>query len=470
MSVVNTSAGYFRVYSSVNGGPVTQIKEATTNQRAYYLFKIANTLYAGYYVTNLNSFKVDRFTGGTSWVQDGFLNGAAEVVQAREHSGNVYLLLTGYFGSTTNGQTWLAQYGTGGGGLGISNFTILKQTTGRVMRSFCIHPTTGVFYIADQDAGVGVGNMSIYSKDGGVEETLISWGAAVSPLDINLVGGTLYLLRYPGVGGFHVFSNLSDLTALATENVIDSTTIANSSGDFFRAVRSTVLHDLLIVSYTKSGNLYGSFSYDTTTDTLEVLADYPNGTMSHAEYGHFAVEGDNAILGVMGKFIELYHQAPDDPEPPVEPPAPSEDLTEEILIEVRPAPCNPVTLCWLNSLGVYETWCFEDLHGVFENEIKTKIEAEYERYVEDLETDTNTTGITSKTVQRSLKLGADNIDADVYTGLLDLFTSPAVFLMVSADPVTWQSVRVSPGSTRYSEYDRALEITIELPNMFVQRS
>lgn len=147
-----------------------------------------------------------------------------------------------------------------------------------------------------------------------------------------------------------------------------------------------------------------------------------------------------------------------------------EDLTEELLIEVRPAPCKPVTLCWLNSLGAYETYCFEDLNGTFEHEVKTKIDAEYERYVEDLETDTNSTGITSKTIERTMRLGADSIDADIFVGLLDLVTSPAVFMLTERNPLTWLSVKVSPGTFRYSEYDRALEFTIELPNMFVQRA
>src|SRR3546814_1508534 len=78
-------------------------------------------------------------------------------------------------------------------------FRSLKQTgdgaSGRVMRSFCVHPTTGVFYIADQDGGLGAGNMSIYSKNGAAEETLISWGVGVQALDINIVDGTLYITR-----------------------------------------------------------------------------------------------------------------------------------------------------------------------------------------------------------------------------------------------------------------------------------
>lgn len=151
-----------------------------------------------------------------------------------------------------------------------------------------------------------------------------------------------------------------------------------------------------------------------------------------------------------------------------EPAAVSEDLTEELLIEVRPAPCHPVTLCWLNSLGSYESFCFEDLNGTFEHEIKTRIDAEFERFVEDLETDTNNTGITRKTIQRSLKLGADSVDPDIFVGLLDLLTSAAVFMLTSTDPITWQAVTVTPGSFKYSEYDRALEFAIELPNMFVQ--
>lgn len=471
MSVVNTVSGYFRIYKSVGGGPVQEIRNATTNQLAYFLFKVGGTLYAGYRVNNVNSFQIDKYLGGTSWQTVAFLNGGSSVICYREYDGKAYLLLTGYSGFVQDGKTWLTEFDG-------STLTVLRESgdgsvESRVMRSFDIHPDTGLFYIADTANGIGAGSMAIFSKSGATEETLISWGAGVEPLDVSFIDGTLYVTRTSSSGGqYHVFSSLSDLTTSAVENIISDNTIENGAIGLgaFRPVRSALLHDLLVVQYYKVNGEIGFFSYDSTEDVLTVLDDYPNGTALQSQFGFLTVDGDNVIAGVMGKFINLYHQAPDDEDPPAPPPTPSEDLTEELLIEVRTAPCNPVTLCWLNSLGAYETYCFEDLNGTFEHEIKTKIDAEFERYVEDLETDTNSTGITRKTVERTMRLGADSIDADIFVGLLDLVTSPAVFMMTERDPLTWLSVKVSPGTFRYSEYDRALEFTIELPNMFVQRA
>lgn len=471
MSVYNASSNYYKIYKSTNGGPVTAIKTGNPSEtRAPYIWKIGTTLYTGYYVNNLNSFTVYRYTGSTNWVQDGYLNEAEEVICHREHGGNVYFLFTGFYLGVGDGQTIIAQFGTGA----YNNFTVVKQTNTRLMRAFDIHPTTGLFYIADQDPGIGVGNVTIYSKDGATEETLLDFtGSSFEALDLSFVATTLYLLRTSG-GSLvsHVFSKLSDLTTVATEEIIDSTLILNGTAgvNFFRPVRSSTLHDLLIVKYAKANSTYGFFTYNTTDLALDILTDYSGSLPNHDRFGSLTIEDDNVITGVGGKYISLYHAAPDDPTPPPPDPEPIEELTEELLIEVREAPCNPITLCWLNSLGSWETYCFEDVNGVFETELKTRIEAEYERYVEDLETDTNSTGITTKTVERSLKLGADNIDTDIYVGLLDLFTSPAAFMLVNEEPITWQSVRVSPGSIQYSEYEHSLELTLELPGLFIQRS
>lgn len=479
MSVTNQSSGYYRIYKSTGGGPLVQINNAVlTGRTAYHLFKIGSTLYACYYVSNVNSCKFDKYTGGSSWVQDGYINGAQHLFQIRYYSGGVYLLFNGFESNVADSRSVIAQYNTGG----IGNVAIIKDTAGtggKVIRSFDIDPATGKFYIFAQDEGLGVGNAYIYTLLAGAEETLITFGASVEGLSLILYGGVLYLLRTNGATlTHHIFSRLSNLTTSATEVQISTTDISNGSPGVsgLRPCHSIVVNDLLVFAYAKifSGSTaYGFFTYNTTVSVLAVLADYPytGSGIGLDRFGLFTLDGtDNIIQGVEGKFLLLNHQAPGDVEPPPPDPEPIEDLTEELLIEVREAPCNPVTVCWLNSSGVYESYCFEDMHGVFETEIKTRIEAEYERYVEDLETDTNSTGITAKSVERSLALGADNIDADVYVGLIDLFTSPAVFLLVNADPITWQSVRVSPGSIRYSKYDHALEITLELPNLFIQRS
>jgi hypothetical protein len=479
MSVYNQSSSYYRIYKSTGGGPTTTIKtSATSTQNAFYIFAIGSILYEGHYTNSVNSFRVFRYFGGTSWAQDGYCNGVDSIICRREYNGGVYFLLTGNDASFADGKTILAQYGVGG----VGNFTVLKDTSnsgagGRVMRSFTFDPADDKLYIFDQDEGVGIGNATIYSKDGGTEETLITFGAGSDALDLNFVNSELYLLRTDsGANVNHIFSKLSDLTTLATEDIIDTSSIPNGTPGvgLFRNVRSCVLHDMLIVSYQKplgSTSDYGFFTYDATEEDLTVLSSTTGAKTNKSQYGDFTVIGDNAIFGIAGKFIELYHQAPDDPEPPDPPdPDPIEQLTEEIIIEVRDAPCNPVTLCWLNSNGVWETYCFDDRNGIFETEIKTRIDAEYERYIEDLATGTNSYGITAKSVMRSLTVGADNIGADVYVGLIDLFTSPSVGMLIKEDPITWLPVRVSPGNIKYSEHDHSLEITLELPELFIQRS
>jgi hypothetical protein len=471
MSVYNASSGYTRVYASVAGGPLVNIK-GNTQTSAYRLFKLGNQLYAGWYVNNLNNFRVDRYTG-SGWVQDGFMNGGYRTLRDyKEHDGKLYLLISGYGpGALIDGATYLVQYNTGGFG----NFTLLRSTSGvvsRNMRSFTIDPDTDLFYIADCDQGTGPGNMSIYSWNpvGGATSTLISWGSGVEPYGIRFYDGELYLTRNAPYPDYKVvISKLSDLTTGAVEEILDNTAETGLGAIGFARWSMEFLHDLLVFQYHKS-NADGFVTYNVTEDEAEVLPDYAAPSVFDDRFGTMEVIGDDITAGVQGKFIGLYHQAPDDPNPPEPPPGPVEDLTEDLLIEVREAPCNPITLLWLNSLGAWESFSFEDKEGTFETEIKTRIDAEYERYVEYLDTDTNSTGITSKSVSQAKKIGAENIHPDIYVGLIDLFTSPAVFVLVSKEPITWQSVRVSPGSIRYSKYEHTIELTVEYPNLFIQRS
>jgi hypothetical protein len=477
MSVVNETNNYTRIYSSTNGGPLTTIGEAVLSgsgsQRPFRLFKLGTTLYRGAYGTNTNMWKLDSYVSGTTWTWLGYFNNAEKCLQIRYYDGGVYFLFNGYNGGHAVANSWLAKLDLATP----SKFTVIRQqgeSTGdnRSMRSFDIGPD-GTFYIMDQNQGQGSGGCKVYKFTGGVASPIYSFPSG-DALQVLFYDGRLYTLR--AGTNLHTFGYLTTLDNTANEFIIDNTSLLNGTvgANTYRFGRSQVVNDMLVFAYNKldggSNQSAQFFTYDTTESDLDILENYP-GQQGNADYnGDFYLGTDEVIYGVAGKFVYLYHQAPDDPDPEPEPEPTIEQLTEEITVEIRKAPCSPVTLCWLNSLGGWDMFCFEDKTGAFEDEIKTRIDSQYSRYVEYLDVDTTPTGITYKSVERSKVIGADNIDPDIFLGLIELFTSPAVFMLTSADPIVWQAVQVAPGTLKYSEYDKQIEITLALPGMYLQRN
>lgn len=152
----------------------------------------------------------------------------------------------------------------------------------------------------------------------------------------------------------------------------------------------------------------------------------------------------------------------------------SEDLTEEITIQVRTPSCaNAVYLCWLNSLGGWDHWLFEDLNGSFENDLTTRTNEEFSRYVEKLDEVQSVSDHLSKTVRRSMRLGTGELTISQIAGFSELFTSAKVLMLTSSPdvrPPEWMGVKVKDGSFRYNEQTQESEVTIELPDFNIQTS
>lgn len=478
VSVISQSGNYSRVYKSSAGGPFTQIRNFA-NQDGIYIFALGSTLYSIYPYDTAANVRFERYVSGTSWDSAGYINGGWDTVhQMRSYGGYQYFII---YGTDTSTPPFAVQYGksaiykfnddgpvsvrtAGGGGL-TNNYQI---------PAFDIDQATGDIYFALQDEGTGPGNAKIYKHTpGGVETLLVTYGANVEILTLQLVNGELLVLRTNNTNSNVVLSRLDSLAPGATEEVLNGTLTNGSPGvnSSLRPGRSGVIWDFGLFAYYAYNGTVQVVQWDSTLEVVTVLDPYTGASQRSDTFGHFITYENEIILGVPGKFVYLFHTDPDEPDPEPEPdPVIVEELTEEIIIEVRPAPCSPIFLSWVNSLGGVDHYAFEDINGNFETELKTRIDAEFERYVENLDTDTNATGIASKSVEKSIKLGADNLNADVFEGLKDLFTSPGVFMLINADPLTWLPVTVSPGSLRWTEKDSSIEFTIELPPIFVQRA
>jgi hypothetical protein len=474
-----TGTTYSRVYKSTGGGPLTQILNLS-NTLGIKLFAVGTTLYAAYYVNP--SMYIKKLQSGV-FVDAGYINGANDILDIKIRGGIPYVLTSGvqfsgfaYPDSLYKILKWSPGTITSHG----SGWALIRQSgvigsgsEHRHMYGFDYDVDNDVFYIAENSDGLPGGSGKIIKLEMPSTETVIqTFASTAAIMSIAFADDTVYFIKRYYSGGYkYTFSRLTSLDLLATEETLlsDFTTDGGTASSQFGSA-SELINGVVYLSTISPVNGYITVKHDTNTDTSTQLDTYTASYLvKRHTFGNFFVDTNEIIKGVIGKFVyEYVVTEPGDPTP--DPPAPVTDLTEEIIIEVRPAPCNPITLCWINSLGGWEHFCFEDINGTFETEIKTRIESEYERYVEQLDTDTNFTGITTKEIERSIKLGADAIDPDIFVGLLDLFTSPAVFMLVNEDPITWQSVRVSAGSVRYSDLEKNLEFTLELPNMFIQRS
>lgn len=151
-----------------------------------------------------------------------------------------------------------------------------------------------------------------------------------------------------------------------------------------------------------------------------------------------------------------------------------EDLTEEITIEVRRPSCEAqkrVYLCWLNTLGGWDQWLFEDQSDVFENEVSARTREEFNRYVEKLDAVQSDSDYVSREISRSVRLGTGKIGPDQVEGIAGLYTSSKVLMLISEPsvrPPQWLGVKVRDGSFNFNAQTQEAELVIDLPNLNVQ--
>jgi hypothetical protein len=128
---------------------------------------------------------------------------------------------------------------------------------------------------------------------------------------------------------------------------------------------------------------------------------------------------------------------------------------------------NPVFVSWLNVYGGREHWLF---HKVQTKGLVTQNAGSFETYIVDLaETRGQITDI-SKNAIPLLIINA-YVDIEDVEGIKTLLYSPCVELLVSENPIKWQTVRPQVGSFKLydtSDLKATIQITLELPYINIQ--
>ena len=128
---------------------------------------------------------------------------------------------------------------------------------------------------------------------------------------------------------------------------------------------------------------------------------------------------------------------------------------------------NPVYLSWFTKLGI-DYWLF----GRTQTEtLRVSADQIFERDIIDLENADTIKDFLSKEAVLVSRLGAENLDDNDIDGLRGLLTSPKVQVLVSQNPIKWQTVLLSPGSFRVKdtrERRHKLEIDIVHPDQIIQ--
>lgn len=129
---------------------------------------------------------------------------------------------------------------------------------------------------------------------------------------------------------------------------------------------------------------------------------------------------------------------------------------------------NPVYLSFHGKRGGINYWLF----GRTQTEtLRISARQIFERDITDLENADTIKDFLSKEAVLVSRLGAENLDDNDINGLTGLITSPKVQILVSQNPIKWQTVLLSPGSFRIKdtrERRRRLEIDIVHPDQIIQ--
>jgi hypothetical protein len=143
-------------------------------------------------------------------------------------------------------------------------------------------------------------------------------------------------------------------------------------------------------------------------------------------------------------------------------------ITEKKTIKIdRECKENPVFISWINTLGGREHWLF---HKVQTKGIVTSNAGNYEPYISDLSIARGQITDISKNATPLLIVNA-TVDIEDIEGLKTMLYSPCVEMLVSENPIMWQTVRPQVGSFKlYDTTDvrATIQITLELPYIFIQ--
>jgi hypothetical protein len=143
-------------------------------------------------------------------------------------------------------------------------------------------------------------------------------------------------------------------------------------------------------------------------------------------------------------------------------------VTETKTIKIdRECKTNPVFISWLNVYGGREHWLFSKVHT---KGIVTQNNGSYESYVEDLSTSRGQINDISRFATPLLIVNA-MVDIEDIEGIKTLLYSPCVEMLVSENPIKWQTVRPQVGSFKLydtTQLKATIEITFELPYINIQ--
>lgn len=143
-------------------------------------------------------------------------------------------------------------------------------------------------------------------------------------------------------------------------------------------------------------------------------------------------------------------------------------VTEKKTIKIdRECKVNPVFISWLNVYGGREHWLFSKVQT---KGLITQNAGNFETYIVDLaETRGQITDI-SKNATPLLTVNC-TVDIEDIEGLKTMLYSPCVEMLVSENPIKWQTVRPQTGSFKLydtNDTQSSLQITFELPYINIQ--
>lgn len=143
-------------------------------------------------------------------------------------------------------------------------------------------------------------------------------------------------------------------------------------------------------------------------------------------------------------------------------------VTEKKTIKIdRECKTNPVFISWLNVYGGREHWLFSKVQT---KGLITQNAGSFETYILDL---AETRGQISDISRNATPLLTVNCTCDIedIEGIKTLLYSPCVEMLVSENPIKWQTVRAQVGSFKLydtNELKSSLQITFELPYINIQ--
>lgn len=143
-------------------------------------------------------------------------------------------------------------------------------------------------------------------------------------------------------------------------------------------------------------------------------------------------------------------------------------VTEKKTIKIdRECKVNPVFISWLNVYGGREHWLFSKVQT---KGLITQNAGSFETYIVDLATVRGQITDISKNATPLLTVNC-TVDIEDIEGLKTMLYSPCVEMLVSENPIKWQTVRPQTGSFKLydtNDTQSSLQITFELPYINIQ--